>query len=225
MIGIFGGTFDPIHYGHIKPALSVKQALNLSQLRFIPNRVPPHRDTPWLSSEQRLALLTTALQDYPDIIVDERELNRDGPSYMVDTLKSLKQDFPDKRLCLIIGMDVFYGISAWFEWRSIFDLCQLVVTTRPGFDQSEIEAQMDRDDYRFLAQRMTDDVKVFTAQVPSENSSVQSPQEPAKILLQSVLQLDISSTQIRENVLNSEQISQWMPPQAYRKLRGFIDDN
>ncbi len=221
MIGIFGGTFDPIHYGHIKPALSVKQALNLSQLRFIPNRVPPHRETPWLSSEQRLALLKTALQDCPDIIVDERELNREGPSYMVDTLKSLKQDFPDQALCLIIGMDAFYGISSWFEWRVIFDLCQLVVTTRPGFDRSEIEAQMNSDDYRFLAKKMTDDIKAFTAQ----SLSVESAQERAKILLKSVPQLAISSTQIRENIQNSEIISQWMPPQAYQKLRGFINDN
>lgn len=225
MIGIFGGTFDPIHYGHIKPALSVKQALNLSQLRFIPNRVPPHREAPWLSSEQRLILLKTALQDYPDIIVDERELHRAGPSYMVDTLKSLKQDFPDEELCLIIGMDAFYGISTWFEWRSIFDLCRLVVTTRPGFDRSEIAAQMNSDDYRFLARMMTDDINTFTAQEASAEVAAQSPQEPAKILLQSVPQLAISSTQIRESVQNSENISQWMPPQAYRKLRGFINDN
>ncbi len=217
MIGIFGGTFDPIHYGHIKPALSVKQALNLSQLRFIPNRVPPHREKTWLSVEQRLVLLKAALLDYPEIIVDERELNRAEPSYMVDTLKSLKQDFPDEELCLIIGMDAFYGISSWFEWRSIFDLCRLVVTTRPGFDRSEIAAHMDSDDYRFLEQKMSDDINIFTAQ--------DSSQEKAKILLQSVPQLAISSTKIRENVQNSEKISQWMPPQAYQKLRGFINDN
>ena len=217
MIGIFGGTFDPIHYGHIKPALSVKQALNLSQLRFIPNRVPPHRETPWLRSEQRLALLKATVLDYPEIIVDERELNRAGPSYMVDTLKSLKQDFPGEELCLIIGMDAFYGISAWHQWRTVFDLCRLVVTTRPGFDRSEIAAHMDSDDYRFLEQKMSDDINIFTAQ--------ESPQEKAKILLQSVPQLAISSTQIRENVQDSEKISQWMPPQAYRKLRGFINDN
>jgi len=225
MIGVFGGTFDPIHYGHIKPALSVKQALNLSQLRFIPNRVPPHREKPWLSSEQRLILLKTALQDYPDIIVDERELNRDGPSYMVDTLKSLKQDYPDETLCLIIGMDAFYGISRWFEWRAIFDLCRLVVTTRPGFDRSEIKAQMSDDDYRFLVGMMTDNIDVFTGQGLPATSPAQSAQEPAKILLQSVPQLAISSTQIRENVQNGEDVSQWMPPQAYQKLRGFIDDN
>ena len=217
MIGVFGGTFDPVHYGHIKPALSVKQALNLTQLRFIPNRNPPHREVPWLSAEQRLDMLRCALSEYPDIVIDERELNRDGPSYMVDTLKSLHDDFPDEELCLIIGMDAFYDINSWFKWRSIFDLCHLVVTTRPGFEQSSIEAHMDSDDYQFLRQRMTTDVNAFTAQ--------ESPREKAKILLQSVPQLDISSTQIRENLQDEEKISQWMPKQAYQKLRGFIDDN
>ncbi|MBE9564235.1 MAG: adenylyltransferase/cytidyltransferase family protein, partial [Proteobacteria bacterium] len=112
MIGIFGGTFDPVHYGHIKPALSVQQALNLAQIRFIPNSIPPHRDVPWLNSEQRLALLKCALHNISDVCIDERELHRDGPSYMVETLQSLKQDMPDEALCLIIGMDAFYGITS-----------------------------------------------------------------------------------------------------------------
>ena len=214
MIGIFGGTFDPVHYGHIKPALSVKQALNLTQIRFIPNRNPPHRADPWLGVEQRLSLLKVALKDYADVVIDERELNRDGPSYMVDTLRSLHDDFPDEELCLIIGMDAFYGISSWFKWRSIFDLCHLVVTTRPGFDQSSIEAHMDSDDYQFIRQRMTTDINAFTAR--------ESPREKAKILLQSVPQLDISSTQVRDNLHDEKKITQWMPEQVYQKLRGFL---
>ena len=213
MIGIFGGTFDPVHYGHIKPAISVKQALNLSQLRFIPNRVPPHRAEPWLSVEQRLLLLNTALKDYPDVIIDERELNRDGPSYMVDTLSSLKKDFPGEGLCLIIGMDAFFGITSWFKWRSLFELCHLVVTGRPGFDQNSIEGQFDSDDYAFLSRRITTDANALSAQ------------ETGKILVQSVPQLDISSTQIREKLLDDEQIRQWMPEPAYQKLRGFINDD
>ena len=213
MIGIFGGTFDPVHYGHIKPALSVKQALNLTQLRFIPNRLPPHRAAPWLSAEQRLQLLKAALQDYADVVIDERELNRAGPSYMVDTLGSLKQEFPDESLCLIIGMDAFFGITSWFKWQLLFELCHLVVTKRPGFDQDAIEAQFAGDDYAFLAPRITMDVNEL------------SRQESGKILLQSVPQLDISSTQIRDNLLDDEQISQWMPKQVYKQLRGFIDDD
>ncbi|MCK4834655.1 MAG: hypothetical protein KAT12_07745, partial [Gammaproteobacteria bacterium] len=136
------------------------------------------------------------------------------PSYMVDTLRSLKDDFPDEDLYLIIGMDAFFGITSWFKWRSIFELCHLVVTTRPGFDRSEIKGHMDSNDYLFLAQRMTTDVNAFMAQ--------ESPQEMGKILLQSVPQLDISSTRIRNMLQDGDEISQWMPQQAYEKLRGFF---
>ena len=217
MIGIFGGTFDPVHYGHIKPALSVKQALNLEQLRFIPNRVPPHRDTPWLRAGQRLALLQKALQAYPDSVVDERELKRDGPSYMVDTLASLKSDFPDNELCLIIGMDAFFGITSWHQWRSVFGLCQMVVTTRPGFDSKQMQAHMNSIDYRFLKQQMTQDINIFARR--------ESSRDRAKILIQSVPQLDISSTRLRQQLNAGEDISQWMPSSAYRTLRGFVNDN
>lgn len=210
MIGIFGGTFDPVHYGHIKPALSIKQALNLSQLRFIPNRIPPHREAPWLSAEQRLSLLKTALRDYSDIVIDERELDRDGPSYMVDTLASLRADMPGETLCLIIGMDAFFGINLWQRWRSIFDLCHLVVMTRPGFEPETIAEHMPAGDYQFLRERMVLDINGITAE------------STGKILLKSVPQLDISSTRIRAKLSAGEDISQWMPEEEYLQLRGFI---
>jgi nicotinate-nucleotide adenylyltransferase len=207
MIGIFGGTFDPVHYGHIKPVLNIKKALSLSSLRFIPNRIPPHREAPWLSTDQRLALLQSALRDYSNVVIDERELERDGPSYMVDTLASLRDDFPDESLCLIIGMDAFMGITSWFEWKQLFDLCHLVVTTRPGFDKSELIDQVDSNNYQFLTTRMVGPGTALT------------PNETGEILLQSVPQLDISSTEIRANWLKDEIVRQWMPEAAYQKLR------
>ncbi len=226
MIGIFGGTFDPVHYGHIKPALSVMQALNLNQLRFIPNRLPPHRAEPWLSVEQRLALLKSALEKYPEAVIDKRELNRKGPSYMVETLTSLKDEFSDESLCLIIGMDVFFGLTSWHRWQSIFDYCHLVVTTRPGFDENfdqkfeqmamsneKSDAASDTENYAFLAKKITTDVSVLTSQVAG------------RILLQSVPQLDISSTRIREKCLSGEDISEYMPAAVSQQLRGFINDN
>lgn len=213
MIGIFGGTFDPVHYGHIKPALSVKQALKLSQLRFIPNRIPPHRVAPMLSVAQRLSLLQFALKDYPDVFIDERELHREGPSYMIDTLRSLHSDFPDETLCLIIGVDAFLKIATWHEWRAMFDLCHLVVMRRPGFDMTRVAEHMNAEDYRFLADRMTHDAGALTSQATG------------KILLKSVPQLDISSTQIRTNLLNGEDISQWVPEAICQQLRGFIIDD
>ncbi len=227
MIGIFGGTFDPIHYGHIKPALSIKQALDLSELRFIPNRIPPHREKPWLSTEQRLALLQIAAKEYPEIIIDERELQRDGPSYMVDTLKSLQHDFPGETFCLIIGMDALFGISSWYQWQSLFNLCHLVVTTRPGFDQNQLAEHISSDDYRFLKQRMTSD----TAELVAVTGGVEG-----KILLKSVPQLDISSSRIRQQLLpdksvqaesvqanpvQTESVRQWMPEPVYQQLIRF----
>ncbi len=158
-------------------------------------------------------MLKLALKDYSDVVIDERELNRSGPSYMVDTLKSLKKDFPDECFCLIIGMDAFFGITLWYQWKLLFELCHLVVTTRPGFEQTSVAEKMSTEDYQFLAEKITQDVNALT------------PQETGKILLQSVLQLDISSTQIRSNLHKGEDVSQWMPEQAYRKLRDFIYDN
>jgi len=209
MIGIFGGTFDPVHYGHIKPALSIKQTLNLSQLRFVPNHNPPHREQPWLSAQQRVSLLEIALSDFPDVVIDEREISRTGPSFMVDTLKSVRGDFPDESLCLIIGMDAYISISTWFQWQSLFELCHLVVTTRPGFDEKQVAAQMSAEDYQFLASRIVQDANVF------------SMHDTGKILLKSVPQLNISSTQIRAKLLNNEDVSDWIPEQVSNKLRGF----
>ncbi|NOR43047.1 MAG: nicotinate-nucleotide adenylyltransferase [Gammaproteobacteria bacterium] len=213
MIGVFGGTFDPVHHGHIEPALSIQRALHLTKLLFIPNGNPPHRSVPWLSTEQRLSLLQTALEKYPDLVIDKREVSRAGPSYMVDTLRLLKQDFQDESLCMIIGMDAFFGITQWHQWEQLFDLCHIVVMTRPGFKQESLAQQMSRENYQFLCKRMTQDVKMLASR------------EVGKILLQSVPQLDISSTQIRAKLLAGEDVSQWVPADVYQKLRGFIDDN
>lgn len=213
MIGIFGGTFDPVHFGHIKPALIIKQALNLTQLLYVPNRVPPHREKPWLSVEQRLSLLQKALRDYPGVSVDKRELNRTGPSYMVDTLASLHNDYPDETLCLIIGMDAFTGLTSWHRWREIFDLAHLVVIQRPGFSSTDVAKHMKPADYQFLAEKMTHDVAVLT----SKKTGV--------ILLQSVPQLDISSTQIRARLRKGDDVSQWLPEEICQELRGFVNES
>lgn len=154
--------------------------------------------------------MKTALRDYSDIVIDERELDRDGPSYMVDTLASLRTDLPGETLCLIIGMDAFLGINLWQRWRSIFDLCHLVVMTRPGFEPETIAELMPAGDYQFLSERLVPDINGITAE------------STGKILLKSVPQLDISSTRIRAKLSAGEDISQLMPEEEYLQLRGFI---
>ena len=112
MIGVFGGTFDPVHFGHLRPALEVLQALRLQEMRFIPCGLPPHRNSPLASATDRLTMLRLAIESQPGFNVDERELHREGPSYMVDTLESLQQETTTP-LCLLLGMDAFAAFHTW----------------------------------------------------------------------------------------------------------------
>lgn len=133
MIGILGGTFDPIHHGHLRCAQELLQDLPLDEVRLVPSRIPPHRDTPHASVEQRLRMLKAALDGAPGFIVDDRELSREGPSYTVDTLHSLRAEIGATPLCLIVGMDAFNGLDRWHRWQELIDLAHIVVAHRPGW--------------------------------------------------------------------------------------------
>jgi nicotinate-nucleotide adenylyltransferase len=132
-LGLFGGTFDPIHYGHLRPAQEVLQALSLDEIRFIPAALPPHRPAPVASADQRLRMLQLAVAEFPRFSVDDREIRRGGPSYTVPTLESLRAEMGDRSLCLILGLDAFLGLETWHRWREIPELAHLVVLTRPGW--------------------------------------------------------------------------------------------
>jgi nicotinate-nucleotide adenylyltransferase len=143
MLGIFGGTFDPIHYGHLRTALDVQQALSLREVRFIPCGEPPHRNKPLAEPLQRLAMVRAAIAGQANFSVDDREIRRGGPSYMVDTLTSLKDDFKSESLCLILGADAFNGLPQWHRWQDIFELANVVVMQRPVENkQIEMDARL-----------------------------------------------------------------------------------
>lgn len=138
MLGIYGGTFDPVHYGHLRTAVEVKEALELDELRFLPCRLPPHRGSPGAGPELRARMLDLALHEAgPGFAVDRRELERAGPSYMVDTLASLRREAPERALCLIVGLDAFGGFPSWHRWRELFDLAHIAVMRRPGSQEPE----------------------------------------------------------------------------------------
>ena len=131
-IGVFGGTFDPIHYGHLRAALEVKEALELSSVLFLPSSGPPHRRAPIASAAQRLQMVRLAVEGQPGFSVDDREIARGGVSYMVDTLVSLRSELGDTPLCLILGMDAFLGLDRWHRWHDLPGLTHFAVGHRPG---------------------------------------------------------------------------------------------
>ncbi len=130
-VGILGGTFDPVHVGHLRAALEVRAALDLAQVRLIPARLPPHRPQPVASARHRLAMLRLAVRGVAGLMVDDCELQRAGPSYTVDTLAGLRVQLGRRPLCLLVGDDAFRGLVSWHRWQDLFDLAHVVVMHRP----------------------------------------------------------------------------------------------
>jgi len=131
-LGLLGGTFDPIHYGHLRLADDVRDALALPEVRLIPGGDPPHRGEPPASAVHRLAMLDLACQEFPALTIDVREIRRSGKSYAVDTLEALRAEAPGRPLLWIIGADSLLGLPQWHRWRELFGLAHLVVAERPG---------------------------------------------------------------------------------------------
>ena len=201
MIGIFGGTFDPVHIGHLRTALDVYEALALDELRFIPLGQAVHREQPLTSAEKRLALLHAAIEDQPGFTVDERELRRDSPSYTLHTLESLRADLgAETPLCLLLGRDAFNAFHTWHQPVTILQLAHLVVMDRPGHDlpgQGLLEELMQG--------RVTTDIAELNG-------------EPGgRILFQPVTRLDISSSDIRTRLAAGRSI-RWLVPESVRVI-------
>ncbi len=142
MIGIVGGTFDPIHFGHLRMALELSTRLALDEVRFIPSARPPHRGEPDATGRQRLKMVELAIAGETRFILDDREYHRGEESYMVDTLESLRADMgPDVSLLLIMGRDAFQGLTAWHRWQSLLTLAHIVVVARP-ISESDLESDL-----------------------------------------------------------------------------------
>jgi nicotinate-nucleotide adenylyltransferase len=181
MIGLFGGTFDPVHFGHLRVALDVVQHLQLEQLRLLPLAAAVHRRQPVASPRQRMAMLQAAIRDEPSMVADDRELKRGGPSYTVETLRSFRDELGSEApICLLVGADAFEGLADWYRPLDILELAHLVVMQRPG-------APTARDSWlrEQVKQRRIDDPALLRARAGGH------------IYFQTVTQLDISATRIR----------------------------
>ena len=130
-IGIFGGTFDPVHVGHLRCALEACEQLKLAEMRMVPSYQPPHREAR-ASTEHRVAMLKLALRGQDLLKFDDREIKRAGKSFMVDTLAGLRDELPHTPLVLVLGADAFAFLPSWHEWQKLFDFAHIAVMTRPG---------------------------------------------------------------------------------------------
>ncbi|MFV1981926.1 MAG: nicotinate-nucleotide adenylyltransferase [Thiohalomonadales bacterium] len=202
MIGVYGGTFDPIHYGHLRPVLDVVEALSIEKCHFIPCSIPYHRALPLASSKQRLEMIATAIKLEPRFYLDPREINREGISYTIDTLEFIRTEVTkNQTLCLIIGIDAFYKFDQWYRWKNILDLCHIVVTHRPGWD---VEALRDSSQISVELGTVISNQRILNKDELNDSSC-------GKIMFQSVTQLDISATKIRALLAENKSVQYLLP--------------
>lgn len=199
-IGVFGGTFDPIHFGHLRTAFEMLQALRFGEVRFMPCGSPPHRDSPFATADLRLQMVRVATEGQHGFVVDDREVRRDGPSYTVDTLSALRGEYPLRPLALIIGMDAFLGLQEWHQWREILQLAHIVVAHRPGWRAPDMgplgELLADRGTHRIGNLHQA---------------------KSGHIYIHDVTQLEISSSDIRELVAAGRD-PRFLTPDAVRAV-------
>lgn len=195
-LAIFGGTFDPVHIGHLRAAWEAAEALD-AEVRIVPAKIPPHRPQPVASADERAAMLRAALAGQDRLALDLRELEREGPSYTVDTLASLRAEVGDRRpLVVLIGADAFAGLSAWHRWRELFDLAHMCVLTRPA----QIPAMPDQLAAEVAARTVDDAASLRNAAAGG-------------VLNMVVSSLGISATRIRA-LLAAGSEPRWLVPQA-----------
>jgi nicotinate-nucleotide adenylyltransferase len=179
-IGILGGTFDPVHNGHLRAALEVLGRCRLARMSLVPAGSPPHRAAPTASAELRLRMLRAAVADEPRLVVDDREIRRRGPSYTVDTLESLRAEVGTRALCLVLGADAFLALPSWHRWRELCGLAHLVIIPRPGCELAVVGELGE-----ILVARRSDDVAALHRS------------QAGVIRVQPVTPLEISSSAIR----------------------------
>lgn len=197
-IGLFGGSFDPVHIGHLRVAEDIRQQLNLQQIHWIPCGTPPHRSQNLAAAEHRTAMVQLAIQDNPHFQLNDIELRRQGPSYMVDTLEQMAKDEDTVQCkCLIIGSDAFSQFHTWKRWQRILDLVNLVVMARP---KREL----------VISPELEDQVK---------NRIIKQPEKvhdsaAGKIVFLPVTQLEISATYIRQLIHQGQSVRYLVPDEV-----------
>ncbi len=198
-LGVFGGTFNPIHFGHLRTALELRDYLKIDEVRMVPCHLPSHRERPGVSSLHRMAMLECAVSQTQGLVADGRELDREGLSYTINTLNSFAAEFPGRDLALIVGVDAFSNFTQWYKWQDILTLCNLVVVNRPNSELSK------------SAQNLLDERK--------EPSYELCKGHVGHIIVCSLTHLDISSTKIRSYLAKGKEADFLIPFSVKRYIK------
>lgn len=207
-IGILGGTFDPIHMGHLRMAIELYEAASLEKILIVPCYQPVHRKLPVASPLQRLIMVKEAIKNEPVLEADSREIDRKTPSYMIETLQSLRKEMPHTPLCLLMGFDAFLNFPSWNHWEAILDLAHLVVAHRPQYQipSTGLVAEL-------LKERLTQDKNY-----PHQHLA-------GSIFLLPITQLEISASEIRKQIAMGKNPRYLLPNSVYEyiKQEGFYN--
>tara|TARA_B000000477_G_C6063570_1_gene215553 strand:- start:439 stop:1035 length:597 start_codon:yes stop_codon:yes gene_type:complete len=198
MIGVYGGSFDPVHFGHLKTANSIKNELNFERLFLLPCFEPVHKNSLHYSSIERLKMLSLAIKEFPSLEIDTREIDRGGSSFMIDTLIELLEEFKENNICLIIGMDSFISFKTWKKWDQFASLVHLIVLPRI----SDQPSQNSLDTFELAIDK--NDLKI----------------KPNGLLYFSNSELiDISSTDIRDRIASNQNLDGLLPSSVINFLQ------
>jgi nicotinate-nucleotide adenylyltransferase len=203
-IGILGGTFDPIHFGHLRLAEEMAEVLRIDQVRLIPAGQPPHRGQPRATAQQRLDMANRAIAGNPRFLIDAREVGQTGehsaPSYSVETLSALRAELPPETpLVLFMGSDAFLGLTTWHEWRRLFVLAHIAVAHRPGYSLASWE------------DALPDALRTQLSTRRSEQAAEIAEKPAGRVFLHTITQLDISASQIRDHALRGKSLRYLLP--------------
>lgn len=199
-IGVLGGTFDPIHFAHLRLAEEVAEAFMLNTVRLIPSANPPHRITPSAPAEDRLKMVELALdRANKKLVPDGRELNRIGKSYMVDTLKQLRTEHSNASISLILGTDAFIELMTWHEWQQLFSLANIIVASRPNLPLSKLENN--------LEQRLASEYEIRKR----HDRDLLHSSENGLIFTYEFTSLEVSGTSLRKRIQRKQSLKYLLP--------------